>query len=91
MSAPGQVVCLRGDDDTPVWRIYIGGQLHGACWPDRGSAKAGLAVEQRRRRENAMVSYAHEDAPDGARFCQRMADPLPPWAVGVRLEGGEAQ
>lgn len=46
---PDQVFCLRDDDGKPTWRAVLDGELLAAEWPDEGAAKAGLAVERRRK------------------------------------------
>lgn len=37
-----------------------------------------------------LISYAHQQEPNGDRFLQLESDPLPPWAVDVRPEPGTA-
>lgn len=42
-----QVFCLRDVDGAPVYMIVCNNKIIGD-WPDKGTALAGLATEQRR-------------------------------------------
>ena len=55
-----QVFCLRIQDQQ-VWYAMVNGQMHGA-WPNRGTAEAGMQVEQRRAKANGKNKLAsHSD------------------------------
>jgi len=43
-----QVICLRGRDDVPEYRVIVNDQLLEAAWYSKGAAYAGLQTEQRR-------------------------------------------
>jgi len=50
---PDQVFNLHGS-----WQAIVGGHIVGADWPDKGSALAGMQVEQRRQAARAAKASA---------------------------------
>lgn len=50
-----QVFCISVNGEA-VYKIMVAGRVIAAEWPDKGSAKAGLATEQRRAAKKAVAA-----------------------------------
>lgn len=50
-----QVFAIR-ERGEPVWKALVSGNVAAACWPDKGSALAGMRTEQRRQARRAATA-----------------------------------
>lgn len=56
-----QVFPMRDANGNAEWRAIVDGELIAAAWHDKGSALAGLQVEQRRNRNRSALTRENRD------------------------------